>query len=87
MAKTIKYLFITLRVRSGNYDFESKSIHKIKSRNDASDFAEKYASDFYGENAHKENGRYFFNNGEVAVDVRRAQEITEGEYNVMNKFL
>ena len=87
MAKTIKYVFITLRVRNGDYDFESKSVHEIKSEIDGSDFAEKYASDFYGDKSYEDNGRYYFNGGEVAVDVRRAQEITKEEYNVMSKFL
>ncbi|HKR05954.1 MAG TPA: hypothetical protein VJY62_15060 [Bacteroidia bacterium] len=87
MTKTNKYVFITLRVRSGDYDFESKGVHKISSKIDAIDFAEKYASDFYGDKSHEDNGRYYFNGGEVAVDVRRAQEITKEEYDAMSRFL
>ncbi len=82
-----KYIFLILEIRNGEYEYESLTIHEIDSRKNSDEFAEKYASNFYGSKGKKEDYGYYFNNGEVAVEVKYVKEATKAEYEVLKKFL
>jgi hypothetical protein len=82
----MKYIFLRLKVINGEYEYSSQSVHQISKKSNINLFAEKYAKTFYGGNSYIEDNYYFFNGGEVAVRVSNVVEITEAEYNVLNKF-
>lgn len=84
----MKHVFLTLHIQCGEYEFFNTSVHVIKAK-DISKWADKYASNFYGTKGEKEDntGAYYFNAGEVAVEVNSIQQISEEEYNTLIKFL
>jgi len=82
----MKYIFLNLKIINGEYEYSSKSVHAISKRRNIDVFANKYAKDFYTKKAYSDGDYYFFNGGEVAVRVKTVQEITENEYQILNKF-
>ena len=83
-----KYIFISLEIRCGVYEFTSHTIHKIPNDKSKLKFADNYAKTFYvDENKpfQDEEGYYFYG-GEVAVKLSLAEEISKEEYEVLNKF-
>jgi hypothetical protein len=82
----MKYVFLRLKIINGEYEYSSQGVHQISKRRSLDVFAREYAKTFYGGKSYKEDEYYFFNGGEVAVRVSSVVEITEAEYNVLNKF-
>ena len=95
VSKTI-FVFIHIDVTNGEYSYDCKSVHEVtidankNKGNQINAFGEDHAKNFYsgkGEEDEVGDGIYYFNGGEVATELVRADEITEAEYNVMKKFI
>ena len=78
----MKYWFLDLKIQCGEYEFDSKSVHKGKTFD-----GEEYAKGFYSDECEDVDGTYFFNGGEIAVEVNRCEEITKMQYNVLKEFV
>ena len=80
-----KFYLLKLQIRNGDAEFTSMSLHTISSL--VTDYAENYASTFYGKNDEEANGWYLFFNGQRAVTVESIKEVTADEYAVLQKYL
>ncbi len=85
----MKKFLIRLKVTCGEYEYSSKCVVKAKSMKKADAMAEDRASEFYGDpdSGHKEGECYYFNGGAIAVSVHSVVQVTDAEYEVLNKFL
>lgn len=81
-----KYVFVEVKIRNGEYEYYSKSLHIIGKKADIRKCGEKHARHFYANFSHEEDGTYYFNGGEVATELYKSQEITVEEYQVLRKF-
>lgn len=89
----MKYWFLKIGIRSGEYEFNSISIHKTKDKEKFD--AEAYAKDFYGNGDGEDgegedtynSGDYYFDCGCIACWVENIKEITLKEYNALNKLI
>ena len=83
----MRYWFLNIQVRQGEYEFNQKSVHKTPK--DEEFDAEEYAKDYYGfaDDPDNDDGSYYFNCGNVCVEVYKIQEITQKEYNVLNRYI
>ncbi len=83
-----KYIFVSLEIRNGVYEYISHTVHEIPKDKNTLEFGDNYAKTFYvDENKpfQDEEGYYFYG-GEVAVKLSLAEEITKREYEVLMKF-
>lgn len=87
MPMSKKFLYLVLKITNGEYEYYSKSVHQVNPKIDKEKFSEKYAKTFYSGKAENNDGTYYFNGGEVAVEVYKIEEVTFQEYLVLNKFL
>ena len=53
----------------------------------AQELGDEHASGFYIGEGEPDGDGFFFHAGSVYVECRRAEEITEAEYNVLTKFI
>jgi len=79
----MRYWFLKIGIRNGEYTYNSISLHQTEKEDFDSD---DYVSDFYGE-GEKDGKEYYFHAGCVACWVQRCDEITEDEYKVLDKIL
>lgn len=84
----MKYVFIDLEVRNGEYEYNCKSVH-ITECTSIEFFAQRYASTFYGCPDGRTFGgdTWYFNGGEVSATVDELEEIPEETYNILKKYL
>jgi len=79
----MKYWHLKVKVRNGEHEHISQSVHK----GDTFD-ANEYPSDFYGGKSTKlEDGVYEFDYGCIIVSVQSCREITEQEYEILKKHI
>lgn len=89
----MKYIFLEMKIRNGEYEYSSQSVHELPARKSTEKFGRDYAKDFYGGKPFQYNdkidpdGEWYFNGGEVAVRCKEVQEITKEEYEVLKKYL
>jgi hypothetical protein len=85
------YLLLCLKIQSGEYEFDSKSLHALEgslTRAEKDAFGDDYASGFYDdEEVEKDGDAYYFNGGEVAVTPKWYKEISESEYALLKGLL
>jgi len=84
-----KYVFMKAKEINGFYEYYHRSIHTV----DASDYERinklmnEYLVDFYGGKSEKCNDGFYFNNGEVYVEVSSCKLISEEHYNILSQYL
>ena len=81
----MKYIYLQLKIRNGEYEFYSTNAIHVSSDTDPAEYAEKFAQSFYNGKPDIDGKTYFFNGMCVAVQVHNVQEITPVEYGVLNK--
>jgi len=81
------YIFLQLDIKCGEYEFTSVSVHQIPKEKNIIDFSEEYAKQFYYGDMEEEDRTYYFNAGEVAVEVSVRQNISKEEYSILRKYL
>ena len=82
-----RYYYINVGIRTGEYTFNSKSVHFDESTTPLVDVGYEYCRDFYGRESDEERRGFFFNGCEVYVWCDEIKLITEEEYNVLNNFM
>lgn len=86
-----KFIFLSLKVINGEYEYSSQSVHEIPNNQKPETFARKYAKEFYGGKPFQydkdPDGYWYFNGGEVAVKWRTVEIISEEQYRVLSNFL
>jgi len=82
-----KFLFVEIKVRNGEYEYYSNSLHRVGQKVDKTKYGEKHARTFYENFSHEEDGTYYFNGGEVAAELYKVQEVTRKEFSVLSKFI
>jgi len=89
MEKNSKYLFLVLKEINGEYEYYHRSVHELPNGGNGTvkEYSEDYLKGFYGGNAQKENGGYYFNGGEVYVEIDSYQLISETEYDVLRRYV
>ena len=85
------YVFFSISIRNGEYEYTSKSVHIIEQQDITPQQAgDEYAKQFYNDvdsEPEETDEGFYFNGGEVCVWCDRAEEITEEQYNILNKFI
>jgi len=84
--KKVKYIFVSLEIKCGTYEFSASTVHEISKKIDTLMFSNNYAKLFYSEKPDKNGDWYNFFGGEIAVKCKAAEEISKEEYDVLNKF-
>ena len=81
------HLFIHLVIQDGERQHDHKVLHTTKCKN--LDFAvEWYVAHFWGLGERWFNDdRWFFWGGEIAGELKSYSELTEDEFNILNKYL
>jgi hypothetical protein len=83
-----KYLFLVLKIRCGEYEFYSKSVHQLPADTTPEAFAQTQAQEFYGDRKNEfADGGYYANGGEVHTSVDTYRAITPHEYRTLKRFL
>ena len=80
----MKYLFITLNVQDG----ENKHTHRVLHVSQGTDIkfiAQWYAAHFYGTEAERNDDRWEFQAGSIAVELENVIELSLFEYQLMNR--
>jgi hypothetical protein len=83
------YIFLRLEERNGEYEYTHRCTLKIpdSQTETVEKFVKNYAKGFYGSKVEQEDDGYFFNNGEVFVRIREWEFISEGHFNILNRYL
>jgi hypothetical protein len=83
-----KYL-IVLKITCGEYDFTCKSVQRLSSRANPERAAIARARGFYGKADKRAAGDagFYFNGGEVYVEVKSVVPLTDAEAAVLEKFI
>jgi hypothetical protein len=81
----LRYLFIQLKVQDGEREHNHRVLHTTTAKN--LDFAaERYVASYWGESElDKSCGAWFAHGGEIAIQLEKCTEITESEYQFLNK--
>lgn len=89
MVNNNKYILLRLEERNGEYEYIHRSVHRLSDgrKATADRFAKNYAKDFYGVKSDPQDGGYYFNGGEVFVEVNSWDFISEEDFNLLNKYL
>ena len=80
----IHYLFLILIVQDGENRHDHKILHTTED-DDIQAAAREYASEFYGDGSHLDDGWWYFRGGSIAVELYSVTELTEYEYNLMKR--
>jgi hypothetical protein len=85
----MKKFLVRLKINCGEYEYSSKCVMQAKTSEEADGMAEDRAAEFYGDpdSGHVEGESYYFGGGAIAVCVVSVVEITDAEYEVLNKYL
>ena len=87
MNKKVRHLFIHLEVREGERVHDHKVITSTKCK-DLNFAVEWYTSHYWGHGERWfKDRRWFFWNGEIAATLKNWNDLTEEEYQILNKFL
>lgn len=84
-----KFVFISLVIRNGQYTYGSSRVYEIPKGKNINEFALQAVKNYHTGELFQKSGDtnwWYFFGGEVSVMLETAQEITELEYRVLNKF-
>ena len=81
----VRYLFIHLKVQDGEREHDHRVLHTTTGTN--LDFAaERYVASFWGySELERSTGSWYAHGGEIAIQLEKCTEITESEYQFLNK--
>ena len=82
-----EYFFLRLKIKCGEYEFYSEGVHAVPKGTNIINFSETYAKEFYSTEVEEDDEMYYFNGGEVAVQISFRESISRQEYKVLSKFL
>lgn len=79
----MKYLFITLTIQNGEYEYNEKVLHITRCEN-IQFAAHKYAASFYGGVPERDGVWWYYYGGEVGVRMDKVVELTKEEYDFLD---
>ena len=92
-----KYILISLQETNGEFEYEHRIPKEIPIDKDIYDYASEYTKDFYGggsEADEKPEGSiftlpeaYYFDNGEIYVQITDVCELKKTEYDILKKYI
>lgn len=82
-----KCVLVEVKIQNGEREYYAKSLHIVGKDVDVRRLGERHAKKFYSRFAYEDDGTYYFDAGEVATQLYKAEEITREEYRILNKFL
>jgi hypothetical protein len=80
----MKYIFLQLKIRNGEYEYYSHNAISVSVDTDQEEYAEEFAKSFYNGEPDIDDKTYYFNGMCVAVQVHSVKVITASEYEVLN---
>lgn len=84
----MKYFYIEIEERNGEYEYRHKVVRSCPLNvNPDKFFDDNLAGSWYGGEVDKEDDGYYYNGGEVFVELTRVEEITKEEFDILNKYL
>ena len=84
----MKYFYFQLKEINGEYQYRHKLITELPDDVDPTKaLNEAYAGSWYGNNSEAEGNGFYYNGGEVYVELTFIQEITKEEYDILNKYI
>lgn len=87
VAFTKKCVLVEVKVQNGEYEYYSKSMHVVGKDVNIRKIGERHAKTFYANFSYEDDGTYYFNGGEVAAQLYKAEEVTRQEYQILRKFI
>jgi hypothetical protein len=83
----MRYWYLNIHIQCGEHEFHSQSYQKTKGKEEFD--SEDYAKDFYGmaDDPDNDDGSYYFDCGNLCVEVYVCKEITKKEYDVLTKIM
>lgn len=80
----MKYLFITLEIQDGEHEHTHRVLTTCADEKNVLEAADDYAKDYWGD-SEKEDDRYLFDGGGIALRVYDVEVLSEFEYNLLTK--
>lgn len=87
MANQSKHVILTLQERNGERTYTDTSVHILNVKRNINKWAEEYASTFLNGKSDKEDGGYYFSFGQFHISVVSVKEISEEDFNILQKYL
>lgn len=95
MGNQSKHVFLTLEERNGEREYTHKSVHILNKEENIDEWAEEYASTYLiGKSENEDDGKsekqddgYYFNGGQYCVSISLVKEISEEDFNILQKYL
>lgn len=82
----MKYLTIRIESKIGEYEYDTTILHTTNANN--LDFAvNRFVARFWGRPIDRDGDVWYFYNGEVASKLISYEEVTEKEYNFLQKYI
>jgi hypothetical protein len=86
----MKYYLVKLKTRSGEYEFETDYLIEREDNLDIDKEADEIAATWYGGRRgekYPENKGYYFNGGEIYVEVESVRELNYPVYTILKEYL
>ena len=83
----MKYVFIEIDLRIGEDETISKAVLSIEDDQDTETFAKDYLRDFWGEGKEEEGSDWVTYPNDNIGRIRRVEEVTEAEFNILKRFI
>lgn len=82
-----QYIFLRLNVRCSDYELLQESVHRLSAETGIIEFSENYAKEFFPGEVEDDNRRYYFDGGQIAVEVAATESISREEYYTMRRYM
>lgn len=82
----MKHLFITIELRSGEDEFDQKTVVEVDDGQDSFEYGLSYVADFWGNSTDLGDGWVEYPNG-IIGRLKQVSVISEEDYNVLKRFI
>lgn len=82
----MKHLFITIELRSGEDEFDQKTVVEVDDGQDSFEYGLSYVADFWGNSTDFGDGWVEYPNG-IIGRLKQVSVISEEDYNVLKRFI
>lgn len=80
-----KYVYLVIKIRDGENEYTSDSIHRISLRSNEYIFANNYIKNFYADKGEVDGDWHYFNGGTIACKLSTSCLISEQVYNTIKE--
>jgi len=83
-----KYIFFSLEIINGEYNYFDNQIACININEDTNEFVNNFALNYYPDNnVRQDEDMFYFYNDTITVYINDYKEISEEDYNVLSKYI